>query len=127
MNATSKSSYYVDFPATSLVFISSWSSTISFALVGLLTTMYGYCIAAQLLRKSVSERKTGTGLTPYQTSLTIRALGADMLALWELSQPKGRKALRRVTFSGGESAKPLALRKATVLSCLGVLGRYVDN
>jgi hypothetical protein len=66
-------------------------------------------------------------LTPYQISLTLRALCAEMLALWELSQPKGRKALRRVTLSKGESAKPLALRQAAALLCLGVLGRYVES
>jgi hypothetical protein len=115
LNATSKSSYYVDFSATSLIFISSWSSTVSFALVGVLMTMYGYSIAAQLLRASASEQKSGTGLTPYQISLLIWTLGAEMLALWELSQPKGRRALRRLKSKDGHSAAPDALRN---WSCL---------
>jgi hypothetical protein len=126
LNATSKSSYYVDFSATSLVFISSWSSTVSFALVGVLMTMYGYSIAAKLLGASASEQKYATGLTPYQISLLIRTLGAQMLVLWELSQPTGRRALRRLKSREGYSATTDALRKAAAVLCLSVLGRYVN-
>jgi hypothetical protein len=89
-------------------------------------TMYGYSIAAQLLRASAFEQKSGIELTPYQVSLLIRTLGAEMLALFELSQPNGRRALRRLKPKDGHSATPDALRKAVVLLCLGVLGRYVN-
>jgi hypothetical protein len=96
LNATSKSSYYIGFSAMSLMFMSSWSSTTSFALVGALMTMYGYSVSAQLLPESALEQRSGTGLTPYQISLLIRTLGAEMLALWELLQPNGQRVLRRV-------------------------------
>jgi hypothetical protein len=126
LNATSKSSYYVDFSVTSLVFTTSRSSTIGFALVGVLMTMYGYSIAAQLLWESASEQRTGTGLTPYQISLLIRTLGAEMLALWELSEPKGRRALRRVRSKKEQPVSPAALRKAAAILCLDVFGRYAN-
>jgi hypothetical protein len=47
--------HYVDFPAGRLAFILSSSSTISFALVGVLMSMYGYVDASQILHASVGH------------------------------------------------------------------------
>ena len=128
MNATSNSYYYVDFSATSLVFISSWSSTISFALVSVLMTIHAYSVAAQLLRVSSSEEDVGAGLSPYQLSLLLRVLSAELLTLWELLNPRGRRALQRAkTTRSCREAKPTILRKSVALLCLGVLIRYVKR
>jgi len=56
LNATSRSYYYVDYPAARLVFISSWTSTVSFSFVSMLMTLFGYVIACQMLRKSSTEQ-----------------------------------------------------------------------
>jgi hypothetical protein len=86
INATKASHYYVDFPVTRLVFVSSLSSTISFALVGALMSTYAYCAAGRLTKASVSPNQNKCLSTSYHTSLLIRLLNADYLSLWELSR-----------------------------------------
>ncbi|KAJ8112531.1 hypothetical protein OPT61_g5117 [Boeremia exigua] len=95
INTTSNAYYYVDFSATSLVFISSWSSTISFTLVGVLMSIYAYSVAAQMLHHPNFAPHHRDSPSPYQLSLVIRVLNAEILSLWSLLQPSGRKILRR--------------------------------
>lgn len=127
INATRSTYYYVDFSATSLVFISSWSSTISFAMVGVLMSMYAYFVAAQMLLNPDSATQLGTGLSPYQLSLMIRVLNAEVLSLWNLSQRLGRKALRKSSNQENHQAvSPGPLRKSVGVFVLALFGWYVS-
>ncbi|KAF2726617.1 hypothetical protein EJ04DRAFT_571109 [Polyplosphaeria fusca] len=76
--------YYVDYPAARLVFIASWSSTISFSLISMLMTIFGYLMARRLLLHSETQGVETALPTPYQTSLLIRILSADALSLWDI-------------------------------------------
>ncbi|KAF2677830.1 hypothetical protein K458DRAFT_436235 [Lentithecium fluviatile CBS 122367] len=90
INTTSKAFYYVDFPAARLAFISSWSSTVSFALVGFLMAIAAYVNAAALL--AASERGEEDELpSPHQMSLLLRVLNAELMVLWDLAVSKIKK------------------------------------
>jgi hypothetical protein len=84
VNVTTRSHYYVDYPAARLAFISSWSSSVSFALISAIMTLYGYLVAKSFL--SVSGSSAGSAKLPstYQFSILIRVLNADILTLREL-------------------------------------------
>jgi len=126
INVTKASHYYVDFPATRLVFVSSWSSTVSFALVSALMSIYAYCAARRLTEASVSQDQSRCLPTSYETSLVVRLLNADYLSLWELSRPWRRWSFRRSTKSEspGRATKPTVLRASIFVLCLAVLARY---
>ncbi|KAF1939998.1 hypothetical protein EJ02DRAFT_495830 [Clathrospora elynae] len=76
--------YIVDFPAARLVFIASWSSTLSTAFIGCIMAIYGYIAASQLLRLSDADWHEQPHPSPYQVTLLIRILNADLLVLWDL-------------------------------------------
>jgi hypothetical protein len=80
----SSANYYVDYPAARLVFLGSLSSTISFSLVGVLMAIYSYSIACELLSVSQARDDLGALPDPYQTSMLVRVLNAELLSLWEL-------------------------------------------
>ncbi|KAF2195565.1 hypothetical protein K469DRAFT_649646 [Zopfia rhizophila CBS 207.26] len=89
-NVTLKTHYYVDFPAARLAFISSWSSTVSFALVGFLMAIYAYTNAATLL--DASENADQESLpSPHQMSVLLRILNAELIVLYSLATSKLRK------------------------------------
>ncbi|KAF2629852.1 hypothetical protein BU25DRAFT_336057 [Macroventuria anomochaeta] len=87
INTTSRNHFYIDFPAARLAFIASSSSTVSFALIGLLMTMHAYTNAASFLRAS-NGVQTGSLLTPRQLSTLLRVLNAEWMVLWDLSTSK---------------------------------------
>jgi hypothetical protein len=122
VNIISSSHYYIDFPATRLVFVSSLSSTISFALVGTLMSIYAYCVADRLTKASVSPNQDKCLPTSCQTSLLIRLLNAEYLSLWELSRQRYRSGTKAIDHV--ESAKPTILRASIAVLCLAVLARY---
>jgi hypothetical protein len=127
VNVTKPSYYYVDFPATRLVFISSWSSTVSFALVSALMSIFAYCAASRLTEASVSQNQSRCLPTSYQTSLIVRLLNADYLSLWELSRPWRRWSFWRGknSESSERATKPTVLRASILMLCLALLARYV--
>jgi hypothetical protein len=63
--------YYMNFGATRLIFVASWSSSLAPALVGFALTMYSFPIAHNYLQHTREQRKTGL-LTPYQLSIVLR-------------------------------------------------------
>ena len=74
--------YYVNFGATMLIFVASWSSSLAPALVGFALTMFSFPIAHSYLQHSREQRKTGL-LTPYELSIVLRLLtGGTLGALW---------------------------------------------
>lgn len=78
------SDYYVDFPVGRLAFVSSLSSTISFTLVAALMMIYGYVAAHQLFGKSCSTDEHGTLPSPYEFTVIIRLLNAEVFVLWAM-------------------------------------------
>ncbi|KAF2279921.1 uncharacterized protein EI97DRAFT_370045 [Westerdykella ornata] len=91
LNVTSNANYYVDFDAGRLAFISSLSATISFALVSILMMIYAYSAASQLLRSSDDSDQRTALPSPYQVSLLLRVLNAEILALGELCWEKVKR------------------------------------
>ena len=74
--------YYVNFGATRLIFIASWSSSLAPALVGSALAMFSFPIAHNYLQRTREQRKTGL-LTPYQLSIVLRLFtGGSIGALW---------------------------------------------
>jgi hypothetical protein len=90
VNTTSKGYYYVDFPAARLAFVSSWSSTVSFALVGFFMTMFAYVNAATLLHASDNADQASLP-TPHQMSVLLKVMNAEMLVLYTLAMSKLKK------------------------------------
>ncbi|KAL5446676.1 hypothetical protein PMIN07_001393 [Paraphaeosphaeria minitans] len=121
LNASSKHYYYVDYPAARLVFISSWSSTVSLSFVGMLMTLFGYLIASQMLRTSSAEQSTRLP-SPYQTSILMRVLNADLFALWDLGTNKVKAMFwkKEKSNDSGNARSPPLLRSAILvfLFCL---------
>ncbi|KAK7191620.1 hypothetical protein PSPO01_02069 [Paraphaeosphaeria sporulosa] len=87
INTTSRAFYYIDFPAAQLAFVSSWSATVSFALVGFLMAFASYANAAALLKASEGEEQDDLP-TPHQMSVLLRVLNAEMMILWDLATVK---------------------------------------
>jgi len=83
-SGTSSLNYYVNFPSARLAFLASLSSTISFSLVSVLMMLYAYSVACELLQKSRTRDFVEDLPTPYQTSMLVRVLNAELLSLWEL-------------------------------------------
>ncbi|ORY07935.1 hypothetical protein BCR34DRAFT_590145 [Clohesyomyces aquaticus] len=94
-NITSKGIYFVDFSAAKLAFISSWSSTVSFALVGFLMAFAAYASGLELLRASVDNGDQEQLPTPHQMSVLLRVLNAELMALWDLGVYKIKSAFRK--------------------------------
>jgi hypothetical protein len=124
IGATSANYFYVDFPAARLALISSVSSTLSFTLIGYLMTITAYNTAASFLRMSkngVHEELP----SPYQLSLLLRVLNAELIVLWTLAWSK----MKRVFLHGertGDSRPPHILRTGVVLLMTGIIARFVQ-
>ena len=121
----STSDYIVDFPAAQLVFVASWSSTISLSLVGLIMALYAHIAAHQWLQLSNGQGKDGLP-TPYQTSLMLRILNAELLPLLDI----GWKAIKIHSWRSSKSAfkkprTPLLLRMTTAIFVFGLGLRQV--
>lgn len=80
----SSENYYVAFPAGRLAFISSLSATISFGLVGILMIIFAYSTASELLIDGKDDTGKSSLPSPYQFSLIVRLLNAEVLALCEV-------------------------------------------
>jgi hypothetical protein len=78
--------YYIDYPAAQLAFIASLSSSLSFTLVGALMATFSYTSARQLLRLSVKKKNNCP--TPYNTSMLLRILNAEVMALFDIITSK---------------------------------------
>ncbi|KAH7088987.1 hypothetical protein FB567DRAFT_522762 [Paraphoma chrysanthemicola] len=89
LNVTSDNHYYIDFPAARLAFISSGSATVSFALLAVIMSMQSYSNAASFIHAS-AEVGSRSLPGPYQMSLLLRVLNAELIVLWDLSFKKIR-------------------------------------
>jgi len=126
MNRTTNSHYYIDFPAARLVFIASWSSTISFASVGILMAIYGHLASHQLIHDSGSENSKTLLPSPYQTSLIVRAVNGDFLVLWELFSRKIKSIFWKMEQEPEDQHKyrSRTLRKSVSVFVCCVIARY---
>jgi hypothetical protein len=127
VNITSKSNYYVDCPAARLVWISSFSSTVSFALIGVIMSMFAYHSAAQLLAASSQPNETKRLPSPYQTSLLLRILSSDYFSIWDTilySRSKSSQRAGKKAKSSRDQRKKTLLFHPIAILCLGILARY---
>ena len=130
INATSRHFYYIDFPAARLALISSLSSSVSLALVGALMAMYAYIEARRIISYSRATHASEqyAFLNPYQFSILIRVLNADLLALWELGYGKIKSVFWRRDRSESRKVKDEprnVLRTSIGVFVFCILGRYV--
>lgn len=114
--------YIVDVPAAQLVFIASWSSTLSTTFVGCVMVLCSYVVASRLLRLADEDTHAHGHPTPYQITLLIRLLNADILVLWDMI---------RDMFSASKHPErkntriPSLLKTAFGIFLLSILCRYV--
>jgi hypothetical protein len=94
-NSTDSAYYYVDFPVGRLAFVSSLSSTISFALMAALMTMYGFIAARRLLSASESTEALGYMPSSFEISVLVRLLNAEMFPLLEMFVQIMQRPFRR--------------------------------
>ncbi|WPH00014.1 Hypothetical protein R9X50_00283700 [Acrodontium crateriforme] len=75
--------YYVDFPATRLIFISSWSSSLAPMLGASMLALWSYPVARKVFASRNREDKTSLP-TPYQLALVVNMLTTSGLrSLWQ--------------------------------------------
>jgi hypothetical protein len=116
--------YYVDFPVGRLAFISSLSSTISFALVGVLMSMYGYVVASQIWHASVGPDGQALLPTPLGASTLIRLLNAEITLLWDMAvRSYDRFKQRKRTTVGKQMKESRVLRICRSVFVLSITAR----
>ena len=81
--------YYLNFPATRLVFIASWSSSLSFALAGVLMGLFSWPLAYRLLKTNPS-RSERAAFTPRQAGLLVNVLNGSQMPVLRSLFPRLR-------------------------------------
>jgi len=121
--------YTVDYDAARLVFIASWSSSLSFTLIAVIMTVYGYITAQQWLRLSKSTPgRASTSPTPYQTSVLLRILNAEYLILLTLICRKIKEVFWHHNKSDRGLAKtPSLVRQSIWIFVSATVARYVSR
>lgn len=74
------SAFYVNFDATRLITVASWTSSVAPILPTFLMTLFSYSTAQRIMRSSADGR-VGELPTPYQLSLLLGILGAEIGSL----------------------------------------------
>jgi len=80
-NSTDSGHYYVDISATTLVFVASWSSTVSLTLVSSVMLLVSYPVSRALLGRS-HNRDVKRLPTPYQLTLLVDLLRGEIMSIW---------------------------------------------
>lgn len=127
VNATSKAFYFIDFPAAQLAFVSSWSATVSFALVGFLMAFASYANASSLLEASEKDDQDDLP-SPHQMSVLLRVLNAEMMILWDLAYSKVKKVFwhREKDSDDMQRTSPILGTSVTIL-LLSIVARYYSS
>ena len=76
------SAYLVNYSATRLITIASWTSTVAPLFPGFVMTLLSFPAARRLLRTSQAGQDESLP-TPYQLGLYLQVLGGGMGALWQ--------------------------------------------
>lgn len=124
LNETRNDFYYVDFPATRLVFVASWSSSISLVLVNMLMMMFSYYVA----REITVARQFSKLPTPYQATILLKTLNGELWALLDFLLYKCKNVSYRKR--GRPQPKlviPPVLFQALGVFSVGVFMRWVDD
>lgn len=123
-SSANSSDYYVDFPVGRLAFVSSLSSTISFAMVAAIMSLYTYVVACQLLQASELDHEHATLPTPREASNLIRLLNAEIILLLEMMQSCYRRIARQkhADQRGKSKGSPL-MRRCRIVFLLGLAAR----
>ena len=124
VNVTSKAFYYIDFSAAQLAFVSSWSATVSFALVGFLMAFASYANASSLLHASEKDDQDDLP-SPHQMSVLLRVLNAEMMILWDLASSKVKRVFwhREKESEDVQHTSPI-LGASVIILLLSLLARY---
>ncbi|KAF8847558.1 hypothetical protein BDZ45DRAFT_733530 [Acephala macrosclerotiorum] len=80
-NENHASYYYINFSATTLLFITSWSSTVAPMLVGMIMTLSLFPISKKLFKLSLSDNPRRLP-TPNQFAILLGLSEGRILALW---------------------------------------------
>lgn len=90
----------------------------------MLMTLFGYLIASQMLRTSSTDQSTMLP-SPYQTSILMRVLNADILALWDLGARKMEDVfwLKKLSSDSDDARSPPLLRTSIVVFLFCMFGR----
>jgi hypothetical protein len=112
------SNYYVDLPVGRLAFVASLSSTISFMLIAACMTTYGSVAARQLLELSKLSVQGKELPSPYDITILIRLLNAEVLLLWDLC---GRYFLQVIRRRSDSYKKKTTQGSRVVQKCLAIL------
>jgi hypothetical protein len=122
------SHYYVDFPVGRLAFISSLSSTVSFALLAVMMSMYGYVVASQILYASQDFDGRALLPTPLGTTELIRLLNAEITLLWDiLVGSYHRIKQHKRHFRKDRAKEPRVLRFCRIVFVLSIMARRVSS
>lgn len=107
--------YLVDFPATRLIFVSSWSSSFAPTLATIATGLYLYHSARAFHRSSSADSSRQPRLpTPYQLALLIGLSTGSIRELWRYTKYKFRKNRSKDV--------PILMRMSFVLVLFQILG-----
>jgi hypothetical protein len=79
--ARESSAYLIDFSATKLLTVASWTSTLSSLLPSFVMVLVSYPVARTLLDAS-KDKKTDDLPTPYQLSMLLGVLNSSSGSLW---------------------------------------------
>lgn len=125
LNTTSKAFYYIDFSAAQLAFVSSWSATVSFALVGFLMAFVSYANASALLKASEGEEQDNLP-SPHQMSVLLRVLNAEMIVLWDMGFAKVKRVfLKKEREEDGATPSSPILNTSVVVLLICIVARYM--
>ncbi len=77
--------FYVDFSATRLITVASWTSSVAPVLPTFFMSLLSYSTAQSIMRASADGRYSKLP-TPYQLSLLLSILGAEIGSLWQYTR-----------------------------------------
>ena len=90
------SAYFVDYPATTLVYVASLSSTLAPLLISAAMVLFSYSLARSIARES-DANNTPNLPSPFQLQLLIKMVDARLTALGSYLLYRLGKKQRRVT------------------------------
>jgi hypothetical protein len=93
--AMESSAFLVDFSATGLLTVASWTSTVSTLLPSFAMVLFSYPVARTILNAS-KEKNTDNLPTPYQLSMLLGVLSGSIGSLWSWFKYQGWNKRERV-------------------------------
>jgi hypothetical protein len=94
--ARESSAFLLDFSATRLLTVASWTSTVSSLMPSFAMLLFSYPVSRTILNAS-KERTTDNLLTPYQLSMLLGVLSGSIGSLWSWLKYRGWKNRDRIS------------------------------